>query len=516
MSLVEIKNFSLSFGRHKVVKDAYMTIKKGELVALVGESGSGKSVTALSILQLVNGGKAEGSIKFDGVDVLQDKTALQEIRGRKVGVIFQEPMTSLNPLHTIGKQMAESIMLHNPLIKRPALINRINELLDNVGLSGLKTRLKAFPHELSGGQRQRIMIAMAIANNPELLIADEPTTALDVVVAAQILKLLKQIQKKHKMAILLITHDLTIVKNLSNRLYVMKGGEMVESGKTSSIFEYPKHAYTKKLIHSAPEGLAVRVPSHGDIVTAKDFSVKFPIKGGFFGRTIDNFKAVDNISIKIPEGKTMGIVGESGSGKTTLALGLMRLIRSEGQVVFAGKHIEGLSPKQMRELRADMQIVFQDPYASLNPRMTIEQIIGEGLRAHNLNADIGAILEEVGLSRDMAERFPHEFSGGQRQRIGIARAIALNPKFILLDEPTSALDLTVQSQIIDLLKKLQRERHITYIFITHDLRVMRAIAHDILVMKNGQIVEQGHTRQIFTNPKNAYTKQLIEAALMEI
>lgn len=516
MSLVEIKNFSLSFGKKTVVKDAYLTIKKGELVALVGESGSGKSVTALSILHLVNGAKAEGSIKFNDVDILKNKEALQDIRGKKVGVIFQEPMTSLNPLHNIGKQMAESIMLHDPLIKRKALQERIHELLDNVGLSQLKTRLKAFPHELSGGQRQRIMIAMAIANNPELLIADEPTTALDVVVAAQILKLLKQLQKKYKMAILLITHDLTIVKNLSNRLYVMKGGEMVESGKTSSIFEYPKHAYTKKLINSAPEGLAVRVASHGDLVTAKHFSVKFPIKGGFFGRTIDHFKAVDDVSIKILEGKTMGIVGESGSGKTTLALGLMQLIKSEGQVVFAKKHIENLKPKELRVLRADMQIVFQDPYASLNPRMTIEQIIGEGLKAHGLKADIGAILEEVGLSRDMLERFPHEFSGGQRQRIGIARAIALNPKFILLDEPTSALDLTVQSQIIDLLKKLQRERHITYIFITHDLRVMRAIAHDILVMKNGRIVEQGHTRQIFTNPKNEYTKQLIEAALMEI
>ena len=516
MSLVEIKNFSLSFGRHQVVKDVYMTIKKGELVALVGESGSGKSVTALSILQLVNGSKCEGSIKFGGVDVLNDKSALADIRGKKVGVIFQEPMTSLNPLHNIGKQIAESILLHEPLIKRKELHARIEELLDQVGLSQLKTRLKAFPHELSGGQRQRIMIAMAIANNPELLIADEPTTALDVIVAAQILKLLKHIQKNRKMAILLITHDLTIVKNLSHRLYVMKGGEMVESGTTASIFEYPKHAYTKKLIHSAPEGSAVRAASHGDLVTAKNFSVNFPIKGGFLGRTIDKFKAVDNISIKIPEGRTMGIVGASGSGKTTLALGLMRLIKSEGQVVFAGKHIENLSPKQMRHLRADMQIVFQDPYASLNPRMTVEQIISEGLRAHNIEADIGAILEEVGLPREMLERFPHEFSGGQRQRIGIARAIALNPKFILLDEPTSALDLTVQSQIIDLLKKLQRERHITYIFITHDLRVMRAIAHDILVMKEGHIIEQGHTRQIFAHPKHEYTKQLIEAALLEI
>lgn len=514
--LVELSKFSLSFGNRKVVDEIFLEVNKGELAALVGESGSGKSVTALSILKLVSGAEIEGSIKFNGKEIIDATEAqMRKIRGKKVGVIFQEPMTSLNPLHNIRKQLTETILLHNPIATKAQITARISELLGQVGLESLQNRLNAYPHELSGGQRQRIMIAMAIANDPELLIADEPTTALDVIVAAQILLLLKDLQKKRKMAILLITHDLTVVKNLSDRIFVMKNGEIVEAGKTKNIFEYPKHAYTKKLLNSAPKTGPVRAIGNDILIEAHNFSVAFPIKGGIFNKQIGEFVAVKPLELKIPKGRTIGIVGESGSGKTTLALGLMRLIKSKGKIIFAGTHIENFSHSQMRLLRKNMQIVFQDPFSSLNPRMTIEQIIAEGLNAHGLKKDIGGVLEEVGLSKDMLNRFPHEFSGGQRQRIGVARAIALDPDFILLDEPTSALDLTVQTQILDLLKKIQRDRGITYIFITHDLRVMRAIAHDIMVMKNGEVVEYGSSRQIFQNPQKEYTQKLIEAAMFE-
>jgi microcin C transport system ATP-binding protein len=402
MNLVDIKNLNISFGQNHVVRDVFLHVKKGELVALVGESGSGKSVTALSVLQLLQNARTEGSVSFNGTEVSgASSDVLSQIRGKKVGVIFQEPMTSLNPLHTIRKQLTESILLHNPLATKAQILERINELLDNVELSILKDRLDAYPHELSGGQRQRIMIAMAIANNPELLIADEPTTALDVIVSAQILALLTKLQKQHKMAILLITHDLTIVKKLADRVYVMKDGIVVETGKTAHLYEYPKHLYTKRLLASEPKGLAVRVSSEKNILEAKHLNVSFPIKGGILNRKISEVKAVRDVSIKIPEGKTIGIVGESGSGKTTMALGLMRLIDSTGKIVFMHKGISNLKGEDLRKTRRNMQIVFQDPYASLNPRMTIEKIIGEGLRAHNLSADIGAILEEVGLDRSM-------------------------------------------------------------------------------------------------------------------
>lgn len=515
MSLLEIKDLNVMFGPNHVVKRVAMKVGKGEMVALVGESGSGKSVTALSILQLVQGEQQNGHIIFDGTEMLHQKAeVLRKIRGKKIGMIFQEPMTSLNPLHTIGRQIEEIIQLHNPMSKAKCKA-RIQELLEQMGLKKLKTRLNAYPHELSGGQRQRVMIAMAIANNPELLIADEPTTALDVIVAVKILKLLKKIQKKNGMAILLITHDLTVVKNLSDRVYIMKDGQMVENGTVKKVFATPKHAYTKHLINSAPQGLAVKVTGKPvDVVTAKNLDVTFPIKGGFFGGKIGEVKAVKNAHVNVLRGKTLGIVGSSGSGKTTLGMAILRLVDSKGEITFEDLVISKNSARELRPLRKKFQVVFQDPYASLNPRMTIEQIINEGLEAHGMTADIGAILEEVGLTAEMAGRYPHEFSGGQRQRIGIARAVALEPKFILLDEPTSALDLSVQSQIIDLLKKLQKDRGLSYIFISHDLRVMKAIAHDIAVMKDGKIIEYAPTADIFGSPKTEYTQKLIEASFI--
>ncbi|PIR32621.1 MAG: microcin ABC transporter ATP-binding protein [Alphaproteobacteria bacterium CG11_big_fil_rev_8_21_14_0_20_44_7] len=516
MSLLSIKNLSVNFGHTEAVRNASLDINKGEMVALVGESGSGKSVTALSILQLVSNAKQQGSIKFDGMELLDAKQKrLQNFRGNHVGMVFQEPMTSLNPLHTIGKQIAESINIHQRMSKKAVKL-RIRELLEQVELDELKNRLKAYPHELSGGQRQRVMIAMAIANNPDLLIADEPTTAVDVIVAAKILKLLKKIQKELGMSILLITHDLTIVEKLSDSIYVMKDGEIVENGITSQIFKNPQHKYTQHLLSSKPKGRAVAATKSPPVVIrAEKMSVSFPIKGGFFGGQIGAVDAVKNISISVSEGKTIGIAGGSGSGKTTLGMGLLRLVKTTGQIGFMGTRIDEFSPARLREMRKKMQVVFQDPYASLNPRMTIRQIIEEGLRAHNMKADMAEILAEVGLSSDMADRYPHEFSGGQRQRIGIARALALKPKFILLDEPTSALDLSVQSQIIDLLKDLQKKHKISYIFISHDLRVMRAIAHDIAVMKNGEIIEFAETEKIFNNPQHEYTRKLIKAAFLK-
>lgn len=516
MALLQVKDLNIYFGANHVVRDAELMVNKGEMVGLVGESGSGKSVTALSILQLIQSSKQSGSIVFDDIEVMnQPPKSLRSIRGNRIGIVFQEPMTSLNPLHTIGRQIEEIIQIHNPVPKEQAR-KRIEELFDQLELGNLKTRLNAYPHELSGGQRQRVMIAMAIANNPDLLIADEPTTALDVIVAAEILKLLKKIQKKTGMAILMITHDLTIVKNLCDRVYVMKDGQMVENGKVKEIFENPRQPYTKHLINSAPKGAAVEVKKKAkNIVTTKNLNVTFPIKGGFFGGKISEVNAVKAANIAVPQGKTIGIVGSSGSGKTTLGMAILKLVASEGEINFEGIRIDKKNSREMRPLRKNLQIVFQDPYGSLNPRMNIGQIINEGLTAHGLKGDIGEILREVGLDAGMATRYPHEFSGGQRQRIGIARAIALNPKFILLDEPTSALDLSVQSQIIDLLKKLQKERGISYIFISHDLRVMRAIAHDIAVMKDGEIIEYAPTKEIFEQPQSEYTQQLIKASFLQ-
>lgn len=515
MSLLKVKDLNVSFGSNHVVKNAALEVNKGEMVALVGESGSGKSVTALSILQLVQGGTQNGSIKFNEEEILGSKPGvLRQIRGGKIGMIFQEPMTSLNPLHRIGRQIEEMIQTHNPLPKKQRRA-RIEELMKQVGLEKLIPRLNAYPHELSGGQRQRVMIAMAIANNPDLLIADEPTTALDVIVSAGILKLLKKIQNETGMAILLITHDLTIVKNLSDRVYIMKDGELVENGNTEEVFADPKHKYTKHLINSAPKGGAIEVrKSPPEIISAENLSVTFPIKGGLFGGKIGEVKAVKNANISVQQGKTIGIVGESGSGKTTLGLALLRLIKSEGKIIFNGKDFNEFSSGETRAARKHLQMVFQDPFSSLNPRMTVEQIIKEGTEAHNIKENISITLREVGLQPEMATRYPHEFSGGQRQRIGIARAVALQPKFILLDEPTSALDLSVQSQIIELLKKLQKERGISYIFISHDLRVMRAIAHEIAVMKDGEIIEYAPTEEIFTSPKSEYTQNLIKASFL--
>lgn len=512
--MLKIENLNLSFGKNQVVHNANLEVAKGEMVALVGESGSGKSVTALSVLQLLQGAKQTGSIKFEDTELVDNKQ-IKNFRGNHVGMIFQEPMTSLNPLHTIGKQIAEAIYIHQSMSKSD-VSNRVNELLEQVELHNLKSRLDAYPHELSGGQRQRVMIAIAIANNPDLLIADEPTTALDVIVAAKILKLLKKFQKDLGMSILLITHDLTIVKKLSDKTYVMKQGKIVEHNTTKKLFKNPQHSYTKHLLNSEPRGCAIKsISTPPVILRAENLSVEFLTKTNFFGKALEVFKAVDNISIGIPEGKTIGIVGESGSGKTTLGMALLRLNKSSGNIGFHGTKIHDYSTDKMRELRKKLQVVFQDPFASLNPRMTVKQIIEEGPKAHGLEVDIDEILDEVGLESEMQNRYPHEFSGGQRQRIGIARALALRPEFILLDEPTSALDLSVQSQIIDLLKHLQKKYKISYLFISHDLRVMRAIAHEIAIMQNGKIIEYAATEEIFDNPKHSYTKELIKAAFLK-
>ncbi len=450
--------------------------------------------------------------------------SMRAIRGRQISMIFQEPMTALNPLHTIGKQIAEIITIHaSAPIGKDELIARIRQKLDEVGLTHLSDRLGAYPHQLSGGERQRVMIAMAIANQPKLLIADEPTTAVDVTVQAKILKLLKELQANSKMAMLFITHDLTLVKRLSDKVAVMRHGELVEIGKTAEIFANPKHEYTRHLLGSEPKGSAPTLPDGApEIVSCENLKVHFPILGGVFSKPKDYVKAVDGISVSVREGQTLGIVGESGSGKSTLAFALLRLIKSDGLIVFQGATISTQPTKELRSLRAKMQIVFQDPFASLNPRMSIRQIVGEGLRVHQpnlteaeLDAKVAAALEEVGLPASMLERFPHEFSGGQRQRISIARALVLKPKLIVLDEPTSALDLSVQSQIIDLLRDLQIKHRLTYLFISHDLRVVRAMAHKIIVMKKGRVVEEAPTTALFDAPSQDYTRELIEAAFLK-
>jgi microcin C transport system ATP-binding protein len=524
MTLLVIDKLTLCFGANAVVKDATLTIAKGEMLALVGESGSGKSLTALSCLGLqpaVAG--ISGSIKFDGQEIIgASEDTLRKIRGARIGMIFQEPMTALNPLHTIGRQIEEMLDIHQRLNKQQT-IERIRELLEQVGLAHFKDRLGAYPHELSGGERQRVMIAMAIANRPALLIADEPTTAVDVTIQAKILALLKELQKSLNMAMLFITHDLTIVKRLADRVAVMRQGEIVEQGKVADIFAAPKHAYTQKLLASEPKGSpAPPTPNAATVVACEHLKVYFPIKKGLLLRTVDHIKAVDDVSVSIPESSTLGVVGESGSGKTTLGFALLRLIRSQGRIIFLGDDINNFQTDRLRPLRKQMQVVFQDPYSSLNPRMNIEQIIEEGLFVHYPDissqarrAAVEQALQEVGLSSDIKQRFPHEFSGGQRQRISIARAMVLKPKFVVLDEPTSALDLTVQSQIIELLKDLQAKHQLSYMFISHDLRVVRAIAHQIVVMHRGKIVEHGATQKIFENPQQEYTKALINAAFLK-
>lgn len=499
------------------------SIQKGETVALVGESGSGKSVTALSILKLLTYPPAShpsGHVLFKGEDLLHaDEEALRRVRGNEITMVFQEPMTSLNPLHTIERQIGEIIALHSGLSGDQAR-SRILALLEEVGLRDAASRLNAYPHQLSGGQRQRVMIAMALANEPDLLIADEPTTALDVTIQAQILDLLKEIQKRRNMAILFITHDLGIVRRLADRVCVMTKGQIVEQGAVKDIFTSPQHAYTKKLLAAEPKGTAEPLPQSAPLLLKADhLKIWFPIKRGFLQRTVGHIKAVDGVSLALHEGETLGVVGESGSGKTTLGLALLRLISSEGPIVWLGSSIDSYSSKMMRPLRRDMQIVFQDPFGSLSPRLSIADIIAEGLEVHQPHLSekeretlVSSALYDVGLDPETRHRYPHEFSGGQRQRIALARAIVLNPKFIVLDEPTSALDMSVQAQIVEILRDLQKTRKLAYLFISHDLKVVKALAHRIMVMREGTVVEEGEAETLFANPKQAYTKALFEAA----
>ena len=525
--LLSIENLSVSFGhgRHQIeaVRGVSLSVANGETVALVGESGSGKSVTALSVLQLLpypNAHHPTGNIALDGVEMIgADQATLRTVRGRRVSMIFQEPMTSLNPLHTLGRQIDEVLMLHKGLTGEPARA-RVIELLALVGIADGATRLNAFPHELSGGQRQRVMIAMALANEPDLLIADEPTTALDVTIQAQILELLKSLQQRLGMAMLLITHDLGVVQHIAERIYVMRDGVIVEQGSVVSVFAHPAEAYTRQLLDALPT--RTRTPPLSDardILHADNIRVWFPVKTGVLKRTTANIKAVDGISLTLKEGQTLGVVGESGSGKTTLGLALLRLTSSSGGIEFDAVDLQRLSQRRLRPLRREMQIVFQDPYGSLNPRMSVADLVAEGLGVHGLapsaqerDAVIRQALEEVELDPASAGRYPHEFSGGQRQRIAIARAMVLRPKLLVLDEPTSALDVSVQAQIIDLLHALQQRHRLAYIFISHDLKVIRALSDEVLVMRDGQVVEHGTVETIFSAPQQSYTQELMSAA----
>jgi microcin C transport system ATP-binding protein len=524
-ALLDIRDLSVAFGRGTMIAADRVSFRigKGETVALVGESGSGKTVSALSILKLLPYPAAShpsGEVWFEGKDLLKLKPPqLQSVRGDRISMIFQEPMTSLNPLHTIERQVGEVLRVHRRMDEK-AVHTRVLELLQKVGIRDPEKRLDAFPHQLSGGQRQRVMIAMALANEPDLLIADEPTTALDVTIQAQILELLKQLQREMGMAMLLITHDLGIVRKMAERVYIMQAGKIVEEGATEDIFTKPKHPYTKMLLAAEPKG---QPPAANDkapvVVETDDLKVWFPIKRGALRRTVDYVKAVDGLSLKLRKGQTLGVVGESGSGKTTLGLAILRLISSQGPIVYIGKRIDGLTTREMRPLRKEMQIVFQDPYGSLSPRMSVSQIIGEGLTIQAPELDyaqrrvrITAALKEVGLDPTAQDRYPHEFSGGQRQRIAVARAMVLQPKFIMLDEPTSALDMSVQAQIVDLLRDLQKKRDLAYLFISHDLKVIRALCNYVIVMRNGKVVEEGPAVEVFSNPKEDYTKALLAAA----
>ncbi len=515
--------FSTPGGDVDAVKDLDLDIDQGDAVAIVGESGSGKSVTALSIMQLLPYPVAShptGSILIDGEEMIEaSPETLARFRGRRVSMVFQEPMTSLNPLHNIEKQMSETLILHKGLA-RAAARERALELLHLVGLQEAEKRLTAYPHELSGGQRQRVMIAMALANEPDLLIADEPTTALDVTIQAQILALLMELKDKLGMALLLITHDLGIVRHMVDRVYVMTEGEIVEEGPVKQVFDNPRHDYTKRLLAAEPRAKPQRALESAPVVMeAKDIKVWFPIKRGVFRRTVDHIKAVDGISLRLREGRTLGVVGESGSGKTTLGLALLRLEKAQGTIDFGPHRLSEMREKAVRPLRGDMQIVFQDPYSSLSPRMSVGQIVGEGLRVHDIAPNpaareelIDAALTEVGIDPASKHRYPHEFSGGQRQRIAIARALVLKPRLIILDEPTSALDMSVQAQIVDLLRELQDRHGLAYLFISHDLKVVRAMADEVLVIKDGKAVESGPADHIFENPKTDYTKALMAAA----
>jgi microcin C transport system ATP-binding protein len=526
-TLVDVEDLSVDFHSGgkitHAVKHISFDIGEAETMALVGESGSGKTVTALSILRLLPYPAAthpSGHIRFKGKDLMAfAPDALRRIRGNEISMIFQEPMTSLNPLHTIEQQIGEVLRIHRGLSDRAAR-TRVLDLLDKVGIDDPHGRLDCYPHQLSGGQRQRVMIAMALANEPDLLIADEPTTALDVTIQAQILDLLLKLKAEFNRAMLLITHDLGIVRKMADRVCVMTNGEIVERGSTREIFAAPKHPYTRHLLASEPKGSPPPAnPTAPTILEAKDLKVWFPIKRGFLRRTVGHIKAVDGIDLTVKEGQTLGVVGESGSGKTTLGLALLRLVSSEGPIVYLGNRIDGYDSKRMRPFRRDMQIVFQDPYGSLSPRLSVAQIIEEGLLIQKPGMDraerrarVARALNEVGLDPAFADRYPHEFSGGQRQRIAIARALVLEPKFLILDEPTSALDVSVQAQIVDLLRDLQRRYKLAYLFISHDLKVVRALANAVIVLRYGKVVEHGPAEELFAAPKTDYTKALLAAA----
>jgi len=525
--LLSVRDLSIAFhqgGRETLAVDKVsFDLQSGRTLALVGESGSGKSITALSIVKLLGSTSAtypSGHIFFKSNDLLQaSDDQLRKVRGNEITMVFQEPMTSLNPLHTIEKQISEILALHG-MRGEETLRARVIELLQEVGIPDPATRLSAYPHQLSGGQRQRVMIAMALANRPDLFIADEPTTALDVTVQAQILKLLKELQAKMGMAMLFITHDLGIVRKIADDVCVMQKGHIVEAGSVEKVFGNPQHAYTKALLAAEPKGLpAPANPDAKPVLTGENIRVWFPIKRGFMRKTIGHVKAVDGISLTVREGQTVGVVGESGSGKTTLGLALLRLIRSEGPIAYLGSRIDGLDSKHMRPLRREMQIVFQDPYGSLSPRMSVADIVEEGLLIQKPDLSpaarreiVAQALADTGLDPAAMDRYPHEFSGGQRQRIAIARAMALDPKFIVLDEPTSALDMSVQAQIVDLLRDLQRKRNLAYLFISHDLKVVRALASELIVMRQGKVVESGPATKIFAAPETEYTRSLFAAA----
>src|SRR6266508_3404568 len=521
--LLDVHDLSVAFGDTLAVDHVSFSVKRGECVALVGESGSGKSVSALSVLKLLpypSASHPSGHIRFRGRELLTAaESEMREIRGNDISIIFQEPMTSLNPLHTIEAQIGEILSLHSGIGGQTARARTL-ELLSQVGILDPETRLKSYPHQLSGGQRQRVMIAMALANEPDLLIADEPTTALDVTVQAQILNLLKELQRRLGMTMLFITHDLGIVRKLADTVCVMKEGKIVEHGPVERVFTAPQHAYTRALLAAEPKPDPAPVcPTAPVVIETKDLKVWFPIKRGVMRRAVGYIKAVDGVSIAVRQGETLGVVGESGSGKTTLGLAILRLVSSDGPIVFFGSTIAGLTFRKMRPFRHHMQIVFQDPYGSLSPRMSISDIIEEGLWVHHPKLSqaereqrVIRALRDVGLDPVTRFRYPHEFSGGQRQRIAVARAIVLEPTFVVLDEPTSALDMLIQAQIVDLLRALQKRRNLSYMFISHDLRVVAALACRLLVMRYGKVVEEGPAAEVFANPKSPYTRALLAAA----